>query len=496
MNLTMTQSERENTMKNSEIEKEFREWIENQPVSEFEKTFIDREGYAIDSPYGRCEIRFYDDDIVEMMIYNKADMAVKYYLHFQLQTMEYAIALYNEMMEAFSDLKDHEKVRVLLCCTSGATTGYFAELLNETAKAMGLDYSFDASSYCFLYEKAPLYDVILTAPQINYNFKKIVNCLPRKLILQMPTAVFAQNNAFKMLSILNEQMKDYREKKMEEERRRSESDCFSSSLQNLVISVGSICGTENFRTYGRVYEGDQQILEDSQVKPRKFGVNFIDLLDSLFSQIQALWNGQDAKPTVSMISLALPGEFKNGMWTLFQSEYKQENLQKLLEERYHVPAVLNNNANVSALGFALENPEYQSVIFLSHPYGEISGGQGIVIDQKILQGSNGRAGEMHYFVHQMQYSNTREALSKTEPGCYELVTRELLPSLCLIDPDVIAVRSPMTSDMGELAERLASFIPERDLPKLVYISDMENYMLDGCREMARRRLNEMNALSV
>ena len=55
---------------------------------------------------------------------------------------------------------------------------------------------------------------------------------------------------------------------------------------------------------------------------------------------------------------------------------------------------------------------------------------------------------------------------------------------------MVAVRSPMTSDMEELKARMGSFIPHTTLPEFVYIPDMENYMLEGCREMGMRALDQ------
>ncbi|MCF0259426.1 MAG: ROK family protein [Erysipelotrichaceae bacterium] len=474
------------------IQKQFRAWIERQPVKDFKRSEIERQGYAFTSRYGRCEIRFYDDEIVEMMIRTKTDSSIRYYLHFQLKHMEYAKTLYREMMEAFHDLKCHERVRVLLCCTSGATTGYFANLLNEASQAMGLEYSFEATSYYFLYDKAPAYDVILAAPQINYKFKNIVNSLPRKLILQMPTVIFAQNNAFEMLKILNEQMDEYRSRNASEEQEAASQNPDKSSMQNLIITVGATCGSEHFRSYGRVYDGDKIISEDEQVKPKKFGANFMDIIDNLLSRIHQQWDHQSPEPSVAMISLGLPGELNNGYWTLPGTDYFCENLKGMLEDHYGVPVELNNNANASALGYSMVHPEYHSVLFYSHPYRTENGGMGIVIGDSVLKGRSGRAGEAHYFNQEMKSSGTPKELCRTEVGCYELVTKELLPALSLLDPDVVAVRSPMTSDMEELKARMGSFIPHTTLPEFVYIPDMENYMLEGCREMGMRALDQLH----
>ncbi len=61
----------------------------------------------------------------------------------------------------------------------------------------------------------------------------------------------------------------------------------------------------------------------------------------------------------------------------------------------------------------------------------------------------------------------------------EIVTKSLLPAIALFGPEIVAIRSPMTSDMDEIKKKLLSFIPEEYMPEFIYVKDASGYMLDG-----------------
>ena len=83
----------------------------------------------------------------------------------------------------------------------------------------------------------------------------------------------------------------------------------------------------------------------------------------------------------------------------------------------------------------------------------------------------------------MQFSDECAKLAWTQEGVLELVTKSLLPSICIMGPEAIAVYSPMTNDMNEVRNKLLSFIPEDYMPELYSIKEMSPYMLDGLTKL-------------
>lgn len=143
-----------------------------------------------------------------------------------------------------------------------------------------------------------------------------------------------------------------------------------------------------------------------------------------------------------------------------------------------------NNTNAGACGYHVLHPEYSSIVLHSQPYGKGMGGQGIIVNGKLVTGLGGISGEVKYYLKRMQFSDSPKQLGRTESGQIELVVNALLATISLLGPEIIALRTPMVSDMNMLEKRLAHFIPERSLPKLEFISDINELIFEGMLELA------------
>lgn len=67
------------------------------------------------------------------------------------------------MIQSLKKAGSEVRTKVLLSCTSGFTTSFFADKLNDAAKTLGPDYDFSAVPYVELFEAAQDQDVILLA---------------------------------------------------------------------------------------------------------------------------------------------------------------------------------------------------------------------------------------------------------------------------------------------------------------------------------------------
>ena len=155
-------------------------------------------------------------------------------------------------------------------------------------------------------------------------------------------------------------------------------------------------------------------------------------------------------------------------------------------QRYNkaeIDVFVYNNANAAVVGFSLEYPEYDNIIFHSQPFGFGVGGQGIISNGKVIRGKNGIAGEIRYFIRRMQLSDDVHKLAWTQHGAVELVTKSLLPTISLIGPEAVVISSPMTPDMDEVKNVLSSFIDKEFLPEFYYIKEASSYMLSGITKL-------------
>ncbi len=202
--------------KKKELDFDFQSWIKEQHNDDYQIVEDNESLIKLVTDYGEASIRFTvieQSTIVEFSIVSKKDDSVKFYLHFELNDENHAKQLYDEMVETLIGLKDEKTLRVLLSCSAGLTTSMFAENLNSVAGMLGLDYHFDAVSYLSIYEEVEKYDVVLIAPQIGYMLNRLKESLTDKLVLQIPTAIFASYDASGALRFLQNEIEQYYQEK-------------------------------------------------------------------------------------------------------------------------------------------------------------------------------------------------------------------------------------------------------------------------------------------
>jgi glucokinase len=116
-----------------------------------------------------------------------------------------------------------------------------------------------------------------------------------------------------------------------------------------------------------------------------------EVLQQLFILIDQLVN-----PSVKAIGIGVPGliDTENGIVydVVNIPSWKKVSLRSLIEDRYHLPVVINNDANCFALGefYFGKGKGCDSMIGLTIGTGL---GSGVIINKKLYGGKNGGAGE-------------------------------------------------------------------------------------------------------
>ncbi len=132
--------------------------------------------------------------------------------------------------------------------------------------------------------------------------------------------------------------------------------------------------------------------------------NVEDILSILYEQIDKILNS-----SVKAIGVGVPSvvDVEKGIVYDVQNipSWKEVHLKNLLEARYHLPVLINNDANCFALGekYFGKGRQSQSMIGLSIGTGL---GAGIIINNKLYAGINcgaGEFGEVNYLDHNYEY---------------------------------------------------------------------------------------------
>lgn len=146
-------------------------------------------------------INFYDHNLMELIIQDNGKIV--FYLHFEIKDFKVVsknIRSFFEFLKKpprkddlhIKELKK-EGVKILLSCSSGMTTSYFAYLMQEALDKGNFNVKVDAISYLELDKVQEKYDYILLAPQIAYKFNDYKNKYGVKVML-INTMDFASGN--------------------------------------------------------------------------------------------------------------------------------------------------------------------------------------------------------------------------------------------------------------------------------------------------------------
>ncbi len=125
-------------------------------------------------------IDFHENSILELSINDKSTHENVYYLHFEMKNIKNTIKhiqtflsyLKNPHKEEKEIINDSQDMKILLSCSAGITTSYFASLMNDALKKSKHHIHVDAISYMNLDSIIDQYDIVLLAPQIAYKYSE------------------------------------------------------------------------------------------------------------------------------------------------------------------------------------------------------------------------------------------------------------------------------------------------------------------------------------
>ena len=418
-----------------------------------------------ETEYGLAEITFNPLNIIELKVTHKKTGEIDFYLHFQMKTLKHAIDLYKEMIDSLNQLTNKSKIRLLLCCSGGYTTGFFALKINEAIKVLELDMEVTATGYHRLYQEGNNYDVILLAPQVSFLQAEAQKILKGAVVLAIPPKIFAKYDVGRIISLVKDalQRKEY-----------------SSNMQRqplpLKISIESkekIFCLSVFRNKERIHIAyrlycQQKILMDNEIIKQNIAIwDMYDILDTVLAQY----------PDIATIGIAIPGIINQGhLSSSYITDIENNEVEKAFSSRYHQKILISNDINAAASGFYVSQTKFQSLVFLFQPIAQYAGA-GIIVNGQMIPGKSHLAGEIQ-FLPSYSLASPLE-LSQTPEGTLKLVSHTLVSAISLLDPPAIVLFSDLIPDVNALKKEMKEFIPENYLPEIIKVDNVLEYILLG-----------------
>ncbi len=422
---------------------------------------------------GYVTVHFLDFTVVEYRV-TTAEEESAFYLHFELQDLDHAEQLYTEMQQCILAASGNEEKHILLCCSCGLTTSFFAMKLNEAAKSLDLKMDFEAVSYEKLYESSRTKDMILLAPQIGFQKKNAEKILTDKIILEIPVAIFSGYKVFDLIELVKDTLAE-KDQKAEKKGNTAVSDLYACSGSLLIVSVVNMAGRNQiaYRVYdsGKMTAGTQIVKNTYQ---------FSDILDVIRLVT-------DMTPEIETVCLVTPGSVYEHKLTYESANIFELDAEKIVQDTTGRKLFLFNETDMIALGYAEIEKIEKDLAFYFVPTGSYCGSIGMVINGALAGGTRHMGGsQLDALSSITTFPRNPYVLAMTPEGNLELAARYITGIVSYTGIEHIAFYSSMIPDAEMLVNKTAEFISERYLPEIIKADSIREYLYAGALKMMNR----------
>jgi cellobiose-specific phosphotransferase system component IIB len=446
----------------------------------------DDEHVRIVTSKATANVNFYELDpgapeIVELNIIPADDPDnPAFFLHFEMDDLDHAKELFDDLTEALARASASTVTHILLSCTSGLTTSFFARKLTEVAATLSLDFEFEAKPIEQALRDAGDYTAVMLAPQVHMRRDEMVARHPDLVVFEIPGAVFGSYDAGMALRmLLNAMSENALAARLEQADTRIVRK-LDSDKRILVIS--SVFGRKDSLYSYRIYDHGEIVLNGQVEKP---GRSYCDIKDVLATvRMQGVCVSE-----LDAIGLAVPGIVEGSTVRMVSIDIGMPDFARM-SERLGVPIFVENNANAAAAGCYVSQDKYESILLQRQPTGFAVGGQGLIVDGHLVRGNHGLAGELAYVMRMLGLVDKALKMAWTSEGMCKVVAAELMCSICTTSPEAIYVAVDQLPEMDELSAELARHMPEDMVPELIHVCDYHERVLVGsyalCLDALRR----------
>lgn len=421
-------------------------------------------------------INFYDQNIVEYVLVNKKTKENEFYLHFQFHSFQHAIELFDEMMHLVRQINKTSCLKVLLVCSGGLTTGYFAAKLTEAVDFLHLNMQVDARGYQEVYQIAQDYDMVLLAPQVSYLYSEVNKILKNQVVLKIPPHIFGKYDVRECIQLIE---KNQNKIDIESTKKEPLEIVGLKKSGKKILCLSLIRNRHRVHILYRLYDENNEILENNIIIKRKLYLqDYYDIIDSMLVHY----------PDIEVIGLSTPGIIeKNKIVSMGIEGLYEIDIERDFKSKYKQTFIFENEANAVAQGFYAVSPEYENVSFIFQPMITLSG-VGNVVNGKLVKGSHHIAGEVKYLP--LDYSKNALELHKTPEGALEVLSKTIASITSVLDPQCIVFFCFLIIDLEDVKQEVQEYIPKKYLPNIIQIYYLEEYMLLGTLMLCIDEVNE------
>lgn len=450
----------------------YRSWILDQRIDGCTITEGDGSNLVLTGSLVCGSVGFYEIDeavIVELRLDQAIDGESIFFLHFELEDFNRAKELFAEMEDALVEMQHVDVKHVLICCTVGMTSTFFAMKLNETAQTLGVEYDFAAKSIEVAKGGDADFAAVLLAPQVGHMRKEVAAALPGTPVIEIPGKIFGAYDTNGALRLVMDALSGSRVAKDDTHLQPVRE--YDKSKRVLALSY---IHREDEPTLAYRVLDRGKVAATGMLVRRTFSIGTLEDLAATL-RVQG-WRMRE----FDAIGLAVPGvvegtkviNMRDGKETYFD-------LGSRLADMWKTNVFLDYNATAAAVGCYVTQDTWENVAFHAQAIGVPDGEEGYVVEGKPLVGRGGRSGHLGPLAAGFALDMELEDASWRVDGMCQLVARYVASLACTIAPEAVYVWCDLVPDMEELHDELAKTLPENAIPELVEVSNYDECVLVG-----------------
>ncbi|MGG7212495.1 ROK family protein [Clostridium nigeriense] len=243
---------------------------------------------------------------------------------------------------------------------------------------------------------------------------------------------------------------------------------------------------ENKIIYRVVNALGEVLEEDSKV---------INSLEDTDIVIELIENLSQVHHNIEGIGISVPGVVTNDGYLsgIRMEEWKEILIKKQIEERFHIPILLENDINSAAIAFYNEyieknNCESISLVYIS--FSSLGVGAGIIVNGNVIKGDNGYAGEIGFIPIENTYLNVKMLNDLDDYEYCGLIINTVKTIAAIINPSVVVLGG--SSFRYNIKNKIINRYNKefRISTKILVQKNDDNYALEGIKEKALCLINK------
>lgn len=291
-------------------------------------------------------------NIIELKIEDVIHHKNEFYLHFQMTHLKHATQLFYEMKECIQQIENQKFIHILLSCSGGLTTSYFALLLNEAIEVLHLHMQVDAIAYTQIPQVIDQYDMIFLAPQISYLLSHLKQLNKKIPIRSIPSQIFAKYDTKAFLDmVINELSNNEKKEKLSIDIKRK------IKQQKSILCLSLFRDKERIHIRYRYYNHNQKMILDNEII--KLKISIYDIYDIIHYVIASYHD-------LEIIAISTPGFVSKSGMLISTCLNGLDNcyIYELLQHEFSQKIYVYNDVNSAVAGYYASQDQYDHLALI------------------------------------------------------------------------------------------------------------------------------------